>query len=218
MNGFSFPTELDRLRFLMRKAVNGILAEHLRESFPQYRRIYGLELPRIREICASFHPSRPLAIDLWNSNVREEMVAATLLFPHDDVSPDDVRFLLSTALTGELQQQLARNLLSFVLSEQQVCSLLESPDNWTCAVLTAAEMAPVLSPDSRARCLLALPTHLSDLSLFQARAVAALLRALLRADPHLHDAIRDTVAPLAQDKDYARQFLFQEVTTELLYG
>lgn len=122
MNGFSFPTELDRLRFLMRKAVNGILAEHLRESFPQYRRIYGLELPRIREICASFHPSRPLAIDLWNSNVREEMFAATLLFPRDDVSPDDVRFLLSTALTGELQQQLARNLLSFVLSEQQVCS------------------------------------------------------------------------------------------------
>ena len=129
--------DFDRLRHSLRRSMNGILAQQLRTVYPQYRLIYGLELTRISNICSEFQADKILALTLWQSCVREEMIAATLLFPHDSVSLDDAQTLIDSALTDEIRSLLARNLLSHSLSVEQLCILMHSPSAWTCAVIAA---------------------------------------------------------------------------------
>ena len=210
--------DFDRLRHSLRRSMNGILAQQLRTVYPQYRLIYGLELTRISNICSEFQADKFLALTLWQSCVREEMIAATLLFPHDSVSLDDAQTLIDSALTDEIRSLLARNLLSHSLSVEQLCILMHSPSAWTCAVIAATSASSRHDSSIVTAFFNSFSKHAESLSLFQARAAAALLRTLYHNDRSLINRIEQFIAPFESAPDLARRFLFQEVTTELNYG
>lgn len=79
---------LAAIRADLRSAMNGVAAQSIRESGMAYRLVYGVELPRLREIAASFAPDRQLALQLWQSEVREEKMLALLLFPSEAFDRD----------------------------------------------------------------------------------------------------------------------------------
>ena len=43
--------------------------------------IFGIELPRLREILSDYGQDRAMAQELWHENVRESRLAAILLTP-----------------------------------------------------------------------------------------------------------------------------------------
>ena len=84
-------TETDiitHIRADLRAAMNGIASQAIRQSGMAYRLVYGVELPRLRDIAASYTPDRHLAQQLWGEDVRELRMLAVMLYPREEFGAD----------------------------------------------------------------------------------------------------------------------------------
>lgn len=68
--------------------MNGVLSQSLREKGLQYRLIFGIELPRIKEIAAQYEPNHELAQALWKEDIRECKILAAYLQPVESFYPE----------------------------------------------------------------------------------------------------------------------------------
>ena len=55
----------------LRLFMNGVLSQSLREKGIKYRLIFGVELPRLKEIAAGYEQNHDLAQALWKEDIRE---------------------------------------------------------------------------------------------------------------------------------------------------
>lgn len=78
------------IKTALRRFMNGDLAAQLRQRGMTYRLIFGVEIPRLREMAATLHDEHPLATDdewqqlalsLWTEDIRECRLLALLLMP-----------------------------------------------------------------------------------------------------------------------------------------
>lgn len=72
----------------LRLYMNGVLAQSLRERGLKYRIIFGIELPRLKEIAAGFKPDHDVAQALWKEEIRECRILAGLLQPVETFFPE----------------------------------------------------------------------------------------------------------------------------------
>ena len=72
----------------LRLFMNGILSQSLREKGLKYRLIFGVELPRLREIAAGYEPNHELAQALWKEDIRECKILAAYLQPTETFYPE----------------------------------------------------------------------------------------------------------------------------------
>ena len=117
----------------LRAAMNGIAAKTFRESGMGYRLVYGVELPRLREIAAGFDPDRRLAQELWQENIRECKLLAILLYPTADFDRDIADIWLS-----ELRPEQAE--VAQLLAMEQLCRMPDAADQ---AFLLMADERPL---------------------------------------------------------------------------
>ena len=68
--------------------MNGVTAARLRASGMPYKLMFGVELPRLQEIASEFQPSHELALRLWQENIRECRILATMLHPVEEFYPE----------------------------------------------------------------------------------------------------------------------------------
>lgn len=68
--------------------MNGVISQSLREKGLQYRLIFGIELPRIKEIAAQYEPNHELAQALWKEDIRECKILAAYLQPVESFYPE----------------------------------------------------------------------------------------------------------------------------------
>ena len=72
----------------LRLFMNGVLSQSLREKGLKYRLIFGVELPRLREIAAGYEPDHELAQTLWKEDIRECRILAAYLQPIESFYPE----------------------------------------------------------------------------------------------------------------------------------
>ena len=72
----------------LRLFMNGVLSQSLREKGLQYRLIFGVELPRLKEIAAEYTPDHELAQALWKEDIRECKILAAYLQPIASFYPE----------------------------------------------------------------------------------------------------------------------------------
>jgi len=72
----------------LRASMNGILSAKMREVGMPYKLIFGVELPRLMDIAREFTPDHRLAQQLWNENIRECKLLATMLMPIEHFYPE----------------------------------------------------------------------------------------------------------------------------------
>ena len=72
----------------LRLYMNGPLAQSLRERGLRYKLIFGVELPRLKEIAARYTPDHDLAQALWKEDIRECRILAGYLQPADTFLPE----------------------------------------------------------------------------------------------------------------------------------
>ena len=60
-----------QIKAQLRLFMNGVLSQSLREKGLKYRLIFGVELPRLKEIAAGYEQSHDLAQALWKEDIRE---------------------------------------------------------------------------------------------------------------------------------------------------
>jgi len=96
----------------LRASMNGILSARMREAGAPYKLVFGVELPRLQSIANEFQPSRQLAQELWNENIRECKLLATMLMPPQDFLPEMADIWVDEIPTAEVAQVLCMHLLS----------------------------------------------------------------------------------------------------------
>ena len=181
----------------LRAAMNGIAAKNLRQSGSAYRLVYGVELPRLREIATAYTPERHLALALWNENIRETRMLAVLLFPHDEFDSN-----MADLWVGELRRDEAD--LAGLLVMEQIATSAYATDKafeWMaeereifqlCGFLTATRLimnGAQLSPRAEAELIDQAEASLGTSYLPLRKAIANTLLRLAQNAPHLEKKI-----------------------------
>ncbi len=97
----------------LRSCMNGVASKAIKDSGMAYRLVYGVELPRLRDIASSYPPDAHLAIRLWQENIRECKMLAILLFPAEEFDRDIADLWLEDLqpVQAEIAQLLGTELL-----------------------------------------------------------------------------------------------------------
>lgn len=102
--------KIKAIRTRLRLGMNGVVSQSMREKGVVYKLNFGLQLPQIREIAASFGKEAALARALWKEDIREFKILATLLHPEEEFELQDALQWISDAPYGEIAEQLCFNL------------------------------------------------------------------------------------------------------------
>lgn len=94
----------------LRLYMNGVMAQSLRERGLKYRLIFGVELPRLKEIAAGYPKSHDLAQSLWKEDIRECRILAGYLQPVDTFYPGIADIWLEQMHDTELVDYTCMNL------------------------------------------------------------------------------------------------------------
>ena len=80
--------KISDIKTQLRLFMNGMMAQNLRERGLKYHLIFGIELPRLKEIAADYAPDHDLAQALWKEDIRECRILAGLLQPTESFFPE----------------------------------------------------------------------------------------------------------------------------------
>jgi 3-methyladenine DNA glycosylase AlkD len=86
----------------LRLFMNGVLSQSLREKGLQYKLIFGVELPRLKEIAAGYEQNHELAQALWNEDIRECKILAAYLQPTETFDAELADFWMEQVHNTEL--------------------------------------------------------------------------------------------------------------------
>ena len=96
----------------LRANMNGIASTQMRRGGMPHHVVWGIELPRLRNIAAEFTPDRALGQRLWSENVRESQLLGILLTPADEYLPEVADIWVKEASTPEAVSLLAMELIA----------------------------------------------------------------------------------------------------------
>lgn len=88
----------------LRASMNGILSAKMREVGMPYKLCFGVELPRLLDIAREFPANHQLAQQLWNENIRETKILATILMPVDAFYPEVADIWVGEMPSAEIAQ------------------------------------------------------------------------------------------------------------------
>lgn len=96
----------------LRANMNGVASTYMLQSGLEYHVNWGIELPRLHAIANEFEPNTLLAQKLWQENVRESKILATLLCPADEFDEQLAELWVEQISTTEIAQIASLNLFS----------------------------------------------------------------------------------------------------------
>lgn len=102
---------IQQIRKQLRLAMNGVVSSSMRDKGMDYKMNFGVSVPKIKEIASQYEPSESLASLLWEQDVRELKIMATLLYPADAFTAEAANRWVSELKHLEIAEQLVANLL-----------------------------------------------------------------------------------------------------------
>lgn len=102
--------QLKDIKTQLRLSMNGAVSQSMREKGLVYKLNFGVELPRIKGISASYEKDHALAQALWKEDIRECKILAGLLQPVDTFLPEIADIWVDTMPTVEIAELTSMNL------------------------------------------------------------------------------------------------------------
>lgn len=100
-----------KIKKALRLSMNGVVSTLQRKQGLEYKLNFGVEIPRIKEIAEQCEKSKELASALWQENIRECKIIATLVMPTEEFTVEDATSWTSTAPYTDIMDLIAMNLL-----------------------------------------------------------------------------------------------------------
>jgi hypothetical protein len=98
------------IRRRCRLAMNGVVSSNMRGYGLDYKVNFGVSLQKIKEMAGYYSPDAALANALWQENVRELKILATLLYPVADFDRNNANEWLQGIGNQEIREQVCLNL------------------------------------------------------------------------------------------------------------
>ena len=108
---FTMHETVREIKGKLRLFMNGVLSQSLREKGLKYRLIFGVELPRLREIAAGYEQNHELAQALWKEDIGECKILAAYLQPAESFDAELADFWMESVHNTELADYLCMALL-----------------------------------------------------------------------------------------------------------
>ena len=108
-------TVLRTIRTDLRLSMNGSAAASMRRMGIKYRMIFGVDILRLQEISYKYKQDKELAEKLWNEDVRELKILATMLFPPGEMAMETTSRWVKQIGDQELREQACKNLFEKLL-------------------------------------------------------------------------------------------------------
>jgi len=109
-NSFLVQSTINDIKSELRLYMNGPLAQSLRERGLKYHLIFGVELPRLKEIASKYEKDHALAQALWKEDIRECRILAGYLQPADTFLPEIADIWLEAMHDTEIIDYTCMNL------------------------------------------------------------------------------------------------------------
>ncbi|MDD2437033.1 MAG: DNA alkylation repair protein [Massilibacteroides sp.] len=101
------------IRVRLRQAMNGIVSTSMREKGVRYKLNFGASLSDLKSIAESYTPNVQLAAWLWEQDVREHKILATLLYPHEALTEAEADRWAEMICHQEIAEQFCANLMQY---------------------------------------------------------------------------------------------------------
>ncbi len=110
MNNDNLAERLKQIKRSFRLYMNGETSRSMREKGIEYKLNWGVPVTRLRTMAAEYGKDHDLAMALWQENVRECKLLATLIMPADEMTQAEVEVWIPGVASLELAEQCALNL------------------------------------------------------------------------------------------------------------
>lgn len=107
----SVDDDVKKIKRSFRLFMNGVASSSMRDKGLEYKINWGIPVTRLRDIAAQYAPSVALAERLWESDVRECKILATMLMPAERFSEPMALSWLSACNNQEMVEMLVFNLV-----------------------------------------------------------------------------------------------------------
>lgn len=111
---------LNRVKHLQ----NGDISRIMNKMGIRYKYNYGVSLPELRHIANKYQPNTNLALILFNQDIREAKILASILMPEDILCFKQAHEISKHIKNQELVEQFSRNVFS------KLNCLIELLNNW----------------------------------------------------------------------------------------
>lgn len=126
----SVDDDVKKIKRSFRLFMNGVASSSMRDKGLEYKINWGIPVTRLRDMAAQYAPSVALAERLWESDVRECKILATMLMPAERFSEPMALSWLSACNNQEMAEMLVFNLVQNMPGvETFVVSLLHSDEH-----------------------------------------------------------------------------------------
>lgn len=98
----------------LRLAMNGVTSTSMRDKGIVYKLNFGVPIPEIKHIALKYEKDAELAEALWQEDIREFKILATLLQPTETFPIEQAKKWITEILYMEIAEQLCVNLLKDV--------------------------------------------------------------------------------------------------------
>lgn len=144
------------IRKQCRLAMDGITSTSMREKGIIYKLNFGVPISKIIKISSKYAPSKDLAEALWDEDVRELKLLATLLFPINEFTKEVSDRWVRDVKYQEIREQISINILQHLSFAELLTREWTSYSNedirasgyWLLAVLVKTKKTVEVSLDS----------------------------------------------------------------------
>ncbi|MGN0258757.1 MAG: DNA alkylation repair protein [Bacteroides sp.] len=141
--GGQLHEQLRAVKQQLRLAMNGVASQSMRQKGLLYKINFGVELPRLKQIAATFPKEHHLAQALWKEEIRECKILATMLQPVESFLPEIADIWVERIPTQEMAEIASMYLFQHLpYAPQKSLQWMASEDEMTqaCGLLTAARL------------------------------------------------------------------------------
>jgi Predicted DNA alkylation repair enzyme len=201
-------------------SMNGIVSEQMTQNGISYKRNYGVNIPRIKEIAKAYTPNHDLAQRLWNLQIREAMILATLLEPADKFTEEMAQKWAESFNQIEIVEQVCMNLfckLSYAGSLS--VKWVQSDKIWLqiTGFVLAARVFAKFDLNTIAQ-ITRRAVELSDTNdLHTYKATALCLSRCCRNSKEAATYILKEIEAFSQSSSISQQYIYHEVKQEMLF-
>ncbi len=206
------------IRKKIRLSMNGEVSASMTQRGLKYKRNFGVNIPRIKEISQNYSPNHDLASRLWALKIRETMILATLLQPLKKFSKKDAEEWMEAVDQTELAEQISMNLFSKLpFATELALDLINSDKMWNQIVgfMVIARVWKTISEEE----LLQILNRSVELSpkdeLHLYKSISLALSRLCRKDEYFSKLILEKISGFDGSDLVSQKYIFSEIKNEV---
>lgn len=216
----TIDAQIVEIKAKIRLSMNGIVSEQMTKSGIVYKKNYGVSIPRIREIAASYEKNHSLAQQLWALKIRETMILGTLLEQPEVFTIQKANEWVAQFNQIEIVEQACMHLFSKLDFAGSLCCLwVQSNHYWTQVtgfILSARAIEKINAEESDI--IIKKGIELSctnDLHLY--KAIGLCLSRLCRKNKETANLIIKEIGLFNDTNSAAQRYISTEVKQEIIF-